>query len=355
MLAAARAVGAGDLERFTHGTTVATNALARAQGRADGLRRDRGVRAPPPPPPPGPSAPVPALRAPPRAARAAGALLRSAPSASVRRACCARSTSSRCPRSTPRRSPSASSSRSATRATSVRSPRSCGAGCPARRVVASHEVAPEFREYERASTTAIDAYLGPTLARYLERLARACAEAGLPGAARHALFGRRRDDLPRRRPIPPSRSSPAQPRASSALRSQRARPGVENAISLDMGGTSTDVAPDHGRRGRAHRRARRRPASRSGCRASTCRRSAPAAARSPWVDEGGALRVGPESAGAEPGPACYGKGGTRPTVTRRQPPARAAPGAAGRRARARSRRPRSARSARSTRRRSSRP
>ena len=51
---------------------------------------------------------------------------------------------------------------------------------PSARVVASHDVAPEFREYERASTTAIDAYLGPALAGYLEALAQTCAEAGLP-------------------------------------------------------------------------------------------------------------------------------------------------------------------------------
>src|SRR5881398_4020017 len=51
---------------------------------------------------------------------------------------------------------------------------------PAARVVASHEVAPEFREYERASTAAADAYLGPVLARYLEALAERCAQAGLP-------------------------------------------------------------------------------------------------------------------------------------------------------------------------------
>src|SRR5262252_1106296 len=51
---------------------------------------------------------------------------------------------------------------------------------PQAHVVASHEVAPEFREYERASTTAVDAYLGPVLARYLEALGRRCARAGLP-------------------------------------------------------------------------------------------------------------------------------------------------------------------------------
>ena len=59
---------------------------------------------------------------------------------------------------------------------------------PGARVVASHEIAPEFREYERASTTAIDAYLGPSLAGYLEALARRCVEEGLPGADGDAFF-----------------------------------------------------------------------------------------------------------------------------------------------------------------------
>ncbi len=64
---------------------------------------------------------------------------------------------------------------------------------PDAHVVASHEVAPEFREYERASTTAIDAYLGPVLARYLGGLADACADRRSPLAARHALVGRSGD------------------------------------------------------------------------------------------------------------------------------------------------------------------
>src|ERR671910_883601 len=112
---------------------------------------------------------------------------------------------------------------------------------PDAHVVASHEVAPEFREYERASTTAIDAYLGPTLAGYLEALAQKCAEAGLPEplvmrssggvatiaeAAAHAAFA--------------LLSGPAAGVVGAAISARLA--GVANAISLDMGGTSTDVA-----------------------------------------------------------------------------------------------------------------
>jgi N-methylhydantoinase A len=184
---------------------------------------------------------------------------------------------------------------------------------PDARIVASHEVAPEFREYERASTTAIDAYLGPTLAVYLDRLATSCAEAGLPEplvmrssggvatiseAAAHPAFA--------------LLSGPAAGVVGAAIAARSA--GVENAISLDMGGTSTDVALI--KDGKAERTAERDVAGFPVRLPSVDLQTLGAGGGSiAWVDEGGALRVGPESAGAEPGPACYGKGGTRPTVS----------------------------------------
>ena len=184
---------------------------------------------------------------------------------------------------------------------------------PRARVVASHEIAPEFREYERASTTAIDAYLGPVLSRYLGALAERCAEAGLPEplvmrssggvatvaeAAAHPAFA--------------LLSGPAAGVVGAALAARSA--GVENAISFDMGGTSTDVALISG--GVAERSAQRDVAGYPVRLPSVDLHTVGAGGGSiAWVDEGGALRVGPESAGADPGPACYGKGGTRPTVT----------------------------------------
>jgi N-methylhydantoinase A len=184
---------------------------------------------------------------------------------------------------------------------------------PEARIVASHEVAPEFREYERASTTAIDAYLGPTLAGYLERLAASCADAGLPEplvmrssggvatiseAAAHPAFA--------------LLSGPAAGVVGAAIAATSA--GIENAISLDMGGTSTDVALI--RDGRAERTSERDVGGFPVRLPSVDLQTVGAGGGSiAWVDEGGALRVGPESAGADPGPACYGKGGTRPTVT----------------------------------------
>jgi N-methylhydantoinase A len=184
---------------------------------------------------------------------------------------------------------------------------------PSAHVVASHEVAPEFREYERASTTAVDAYLGPVLSRYLGALAGACAEAGLPAplvmrssgglatleeAAAHAAFA--------------LLSGPAAGVVGAAKLAALA--GVENALSFDMGGTSTDVCAIVG--GEA-RREHERLVDGLPVRLPTLAVHTVGAGGGSivWLDEGGALRVGPESAGADPGPACYGRGGERATVT----------------------------------------
>ena len=184
---------------------------------------------------------------------------------------------------------------------------------PAAHVVASHEVAPEFREYERASTTAADAYLGPTLAGYLRALSDRCSAAGLPEplvlrssggvatldeAAAHAswaLF-----------------SGPAGGVVGAARIAEQA--GFADAIALDMGGTSTDVCLISA--GAAERSVERTIAGLPIRLPSVDVHTVGAGGGSiAWTDSGGALRVGPESAGAAPGPACYGRGGTRPTVT----------------------------------------
>ena len=190
-----RRSGPSEVERFSHGTTIATNALARAEGRPDGVRRHRGLRAPAPPPPADAGAPLPALRRAAGAARPARALPRRARADRPGgRARAARPVDAVRTSATRRRSRSACCSRSATRRTSRRWPRSCGGGYPGVHVVASHEVAPEFREYERASTTAADAYLGPVCARYFRSLASRLPRGGAARAARDALLRRRGDD-----------------------------------------------------------------------------------------------------------------------------------------------------------------
>jgi N-methylhydantoinase A len=184
---------------------------------------------------------------------------------------------------------------------------------PAAHVVASHEVAPEFREYERASTTAADAYLGPMLAGYLRALSDRCSAAGLPEplvlrssggvatldeAAAHASWA--------------LLSGPAGGVVGAARIAEQA--GFADAIALDMGGTSTDVCFISG--GAAERSVERTIAGLPIRLPSVDVHTVGAGGGSiAWVDAGGALSVGPESAGAEPGPACYGRGGARPTVT----------------------------------------
>jgi N-methylhydantoinase A len=184
---------------------------------------------------------------------------------------------------------------------------------PDAHVVASHEVAPEFREYERASTTAADAYLGPRLGGYLRALGRRCSEEGLPEplvmrssggvasldeAAAHASWA--------------LLSGPAGGVVGAARIAERA--GFADAIAFDMGGTSTDVCLIAD--GVAERSLERTiggfPIRLPSVDVHTVGAGGGSIA---WVDAGGALRVGPESAGADPGPASYGRGGRRPTVT----------------------------------------
>lgn len=184
---------------------------------------------------------------------------------------------------------------------------------PSAYIVASHEVAPELREYERASTTVVDAYLNPVLGRYLRGLSEACRSVGFPEplvmrssggvttlaeAAAHAAFA--------------LLSGPAAGVVGAARIASLA--GFENALSFDMGGTSTDVCAIVG--GEA-RREHEREVGGLPVRLPTLAVHTVGAGGGSIVrlDEGGALRVGPDSAGADPGPACYGHGGEVATVT----------------------------------------
>jgi N-methylhydantoinase A len=184
---------------------------------------------------------------------------------------------------------------------------------PEAHVVASHEVAPEFREYERASTTAADAYLGPTTARYLRALAGAATGAGLPEPlVMRSSGGVASVEEAASHPALVLVSGPAGGVVGAARIAAEA--GFPDAIAFDMGGTSTDVCLISG--GVAKRTSERQvaglPIRLPTVDLHTVGAGGGSIAR---VDAGGALRVGPESAGAEPGPACYGRGGTLPTVT----------------------------------------
>ena len=184
---------------------------------------------------------------------------------------------------------------------------------PRAHVVASHEVAPEFREYERASTTAADAYLGPLVARYLRALADACRAEGLPEPlVMRSSGGVATVDEAAEHAALILVSGPAAGAVGAARVARLA--GFENAISFDMGGTSTDVCLIAG--GRVERTAERSVAGLPIRLPMVDVHTVGAGGGSiVWLDAGGALRVGPESAGADPGPACYGHGGERATVT----------------------------------------
>lgn len=184
---------------------------------------------------------------------------------------------------------------------------------PGAHVVASHEVAPEFREYERASTTAVEAYLGPAVARYLRALGERCLAEGLPAPlVMRSSGGVASLEEATAHPATILVSGPAAGAVGAALVARRA--GFEDAIALDMGGTSTDVCLIEG--GWVGRGAERDVGGFPVRLPSVDLHTVGAGGGSiAWWDPGGALRVGPRSAGSDPGPACYGNGGTEPTVT----------------------------------------
>ena len=190
----------------------------------------------------------------------------------------------------------------------------CAEIAPEISVSLSSEVDPTFREYERLCVTAFDAYLGPVVKRYLAGLADTLRGLGIRAVP---LIMRSRGGivsaaLAARQPVTLFLSGPAGGVIGAGCAAERS--GVRDFVSLDMGGTSNDVA-----------------VVRSGAPLLASEGSiGPYPVRTPmvdvntigagggsiaWIDAAGGLRVGPRSAGAEPGPACYGRGGDAATVT----------------------------------------
>jgi N-methylhydantoinase A len=192
-------------------------------------------------------------------------------------------------------------------------------------VYLSSEVLPEIREFERASTTAVCAYVGPILASYLRRLEEATSSLGLP---RLYLMGSNGGVLEAAEgiamPAIAVESGPAAGVVGASLVAHQT--GRLDLLSFDMGGTTAkaslirggeyETTPEYEVGG--------------GASANRFMNGTGHPIRVPvidlaevsagggsiaWVDRAGALRVGPKSAGAEPGPVCYGRGGTEPTVT----------------------------------------
>jgi N-methylhydantoinase A len=180
-------------------------------------------------------------------------------------------------------------------------------------VSASHEVLPAFREYERFSTTVIDAYLSPLLGRYLTRLTSACDERGLPEPEVMRSSGGTAEAAEAARSGAWSvLSGPAGGAVGAGLLARAA--DNPDAIGIDMGGTSCDVCVVDGGEVRRtdSREIEGRPIQLPMVDVHTVGAGGGSIA---WRDAGGALRVGPRSAGADPGPACYGRGDTEPAVT----------------------------------------
>ncbi len=180
-------------------------------------------------------------------------------------------------------------------------------------VSASHEVLPRFREFERCSTTAIDAYLSPLLGRYLERLGESAGAAGLPQpVVMRSSGGVAAAEEAARSGAWSVLSGPAGGAVGAGLLARSCGDG--NAIGLDMGGTSCDVCVVED--GAVRRTDSRRIGGRTIQLPMVDVHTVGAGGGSiGWRDAGGALRVGPRSAGADPGPASYGRGGAEPTVT----------------------------------------
>ena len=188
----------------------------------------------------------------------------------------------------------------------------------------SHKILPEFREYERASTIVVNAYLQPLIQSYMEKLSDRVAEYFAHSMTRH---GAGKEVAPRifvmqsnggitalesaaREPVRTILSGPAGGLVGAAA--SAARSGFEKILTFDMGGTSTDVAAVQGEaRVGSQAEVAGFPVGVPMLEIHTVGAGGGSLAR---FDAGGALRVGPESAGSDPGPICYGRG-TKPTVT----------------------------------------
>lgn len=199
------------------------------------------------------------------------------------------------------------------------------AALPSLLISLSSDIAPEFREYVRASTTVVNAVVRPPVARYLSKIQQDVRDAGAdPGLLMMQSNGGVTDfDMAAERPVALVESGPAA--GVIAARNVARLLGRDDAFSFDMGGTTAKVGLIQDGEPRVVKDYEVGAVAMSRNRGGT---GYPI--RTPvidlveigagggsiaWIDEGGSIRVGPESAGADPGPACYGRGGDRPTVT----------------------------------------
>ncbi|WP_372624473.1 hydantoinase/oxoprolinase family protein [Falsiroseomonas sp.] len=182
----------------------------------------------------------------------------------------------------------------------------------------SSDIAPEFREYERTSTTVINAYVRPVVRRYVTKMRR---ELESLGYGRDLMImqsngGVLPAEVAGRLPVRMFLSGPAAGVAGAAFVARRC--GTPNLLTMDIGGTSCDIAlvvngqPQMVSKGLAEYRIDGNPINIRMMDITTIGAGGGSIA---WMDDGGMLRVGPQSAGAQPGPACYGRGGADLTLT----------------------------------------
>jgi N-methylhydantoinase A len=186
---------------------------------------------------------------------------------------------------------------------------------PALELSLSSEILPQWREYERTSTTCADAYVKPVLSGYLDRLAEALLRAG---CEREPLIMKSNGGVmtartARDRPVETFLSGPAGGVVAGGHQGRVL--GRPNLITTDMGGTSFDVALVTGGELSTTTQGWIDPSTPVNVAMLDIRTIGAGGGSIAWVDPGGALKVGPRSAGADPGPACYGLGGTEATVT----------------------------------------
>ncbi len=188
------------------------------------------------------------------------------------------------------------------------------AALPGITVSLSNRLTREFREYERASTTALSAYVQPVIDRYISRFEQTLGDSGFTGrfSVMQSNGGRLPATAMRSNAINALLSGPAAGVIGAAR--QVGRAGYGNLLTFDMGGTSTDVSVVTGQRPQLTNEFEidglpvRIPLI-------DIHTIGAGGGSIVWIDDGGMLRVGPRSAGAVPGPACYKRGGTEPTLT----------------------------------------
>jgi N-methylhydantoinase A len=178
----------------------------------------------------------------------------------------------------------------------------------------SHEIQPVIREYERMVTTVFNSYTGPRVVKYTSHLSSSLEEFGLekPAMIMHSEGGYMTMEAAQERPVSLILSGPAAGAIGAAKLGKQM--GFENIITADMGGTSYDTALIHD--GNVQKKTRALiDEFETGLSLVDVVAIGSGGGSIAWIDNRGLPSVGPHSAGADPGPACYGKGGTEPTVT----------------------------------------